>query len=106
MWVAALIAIPAMPAITADFSEQQQLIDKAQMTIEAFGADPNLKTALQTEVKDPKGIFIVPQLLRGAFVFGGKGGSGALLIRDEKIGAWSQRPSYTPKQIPIAHSRR
>ena len=105
IWVAALIALPATPAITADFAEQQQLIDKAKLTIEAFGADPDLKTSLQADVKAPKGIFIVPQLLRGAFIFGGRGGSGILLVRDEKTGAWSQPVSYTPKQIPIAHSR-
>ncbi len=94
VWVAALVALPA-PAITADFAEQQQLIDKAKMTIDAFGANPDLKAALQADVKDPKGIFIVPQLLRGAFIFGGRGGSGVLLVRDEKTGAWSQPAFYT-----------
>ncbi len=95
VWVSALVALPATPAITADFSEQQQLIDKAKLTMEAFGADPNLKTALPRDVPDPKGIFIVPQLLRGAFIFGGRGGSGVLLVRNEKTGAWSQPAFYT-----------
>ncbi len=95
VWVAALVGFPSTPAITADFSEQQQLIDKAKLTMEAFGADPGLKASLQTDVKDPKGIFIVPQLLKGAFIFGGRGGSGVLLVRDEKTKAWSQPAFYT-----------
>src|SRR6476646_5363532 len=45
-------------------------------------------------VSSGKGVFIVPQLLRGAFVFGGAGGGGILLIRDEKSGEWSQPAFY------------
>jgi lipid-binding SYLF domain-containing protein len=41
-----------------------------------------------------KGLFIVPQLLRGAFVFGGTGGSGILLVRDAESGEWSQPAFY------------
>jgi SH3 domain-containing YSC84-like protein 1 len=92
-WIGALGSLVATPAITADFSEQQQLVDKARLTIEAFAADPELKAALRSDVKDPKGILIVPELLRGAFVFGGMGGSGVLLVRDE-TGAWSPPAFY------------
>src|SRR6476661_5118235 len=45
-------------------------------------------------VSSGKGVFIVPQLLRGAFVFGGAGGGGVLLVRDEKSGEWSQPAFY------------
>ena len=45
-------------------------------------------------VEGCKGLFIVPQLLRGAFIFGGAGGSGVLLARDEKTGQWSQPAFY------------
>jgi len=38
---------------------------------------------------------IVPQLLRGAFIFGGAGGSGVFLMRDAKTGKWSQPAFYT-----------
>jgi lipid-binding SYLF domain-containing protein len=33
--------------------------------------------------------------LRGAFIFGGAGGSGVLLVRDEKSGQWSEPAFYT-----------
>jgi lipid-binding SYLF domain-containing protein len=40
-------------------------------------------------------LFIVPQVLRGAFVFGGAGGSGVLIVRDEKTKKWSEPAFYT-----------
>ena len=40
-------------------------------------------------------MFIVPQFLRGAFVFGGAGGSGVLIVRDEKTNKWSEPAFYT-----------
>lgn len=82
------------PVMSAAATEQQQLVDKAKMTMEAFASDPALRDALQ-EWRDAKGLFIVPQLLRGAFVFGGAGGSGVLLVRDDKTGEWSQPAFYT-----------
>jgi SH3 domain-containing YSC84-like protein 1 len=92
--VVAIAIFAPMPAMTAEFIEQQQLVDKARLTIEAFGSNPDVRAALRGDIKDPKGIFIVPQLLRGAFVFGGRGGSGVLLVRDEK-GSWSQPAFYS-----------
>lgn len=78
----------------AGFTEEQQLVDKAKMTVEAFAADPSQKGAISSWSKDAKGLFIVPQLLRGAFIFGGAGGSGVLLVRDQKTGTWSQPAFY------------
>ncbi|BCA53103.1 hypothetical protein W02_02430 [Nitrospira sp. KM1] len=75
-------------------SEQQQLVEKAKLTAEAFGADPNQRDDIRQAVKDVKGVFIVPQLFRGAFIFGGTGGGGILLVKDEKTGEWSQPAFY------------
>jgi len=83
-----------MSALTADFTDQQQLVDKARLTIEAFGANPDLRREVRNDIQEVKGVFIVPQLLRGAFEFGGRGGSGVLLVRDEK-GGWSQPAFYS-----------
>jgi lipid-binding SYLF domain-containing protein len=79
--------------VSSASTEQQQLIDKAKLTAEAFAADPQQKE-IREWVKSSKGVFIVPQLLRGALVFGGIGGGGILLIRDEKSGEWSQPAFY------------
>ncbi|WP_447983186.1 lipid-binding SYLF domain-containing protein [Nitrospira sp. Nam74] len=93
------ICVP-MSAMAADSAEQQQLVDKARLTIEAFGADPDLRWVLRDDIKEFKGIFIVPQLLRGAFVFGGRGGSGVLLVRNEK-GSWSQPAFYSIGSVSL-----
>ena len=74
-------------------TEQQQLVDKAKLTVQAFAIDPQQQDVRQW-VSSGKGVFIVPQLLRGAFVFGGAGGGGILLVRDEKSGEWSQPAFY------------
>jgi lipid-binding SYLF domain-containing protein len=84
----------AMPALAADFAEQQQLVDKAKMTLESFFADPSMGPALRDLKQETKALFIVPQILRGAFIFGGAGGSGVLLVRDEATKQWSEPAFY------------
>jgi lipid-binding SYLF domain-containing protein len=84
----------AHPAGAAEISELRDLVDKARITFESFVADPNLGW-FRDHVKDAKGILIVPQLLKGAFFVGGSGGSGVLLVRDEKTRDWSEPAFYT-----------
>jgi lipid-binding SYLF domain-containing protein len=49
---------------------------------------------LKAHLKDSKGIIIVPKLLKGGFIFGGSGGHGVLLARNEKTGQWSEPAFY------------
>ena len=98
-WLAGVVVTAAAtsllaPGISAAATEQEQLVEKAKLTIEAFATDPSVKEDVRGWSKEAKGLFIVPQLLRGAFVFGGAGGSGVLLVRDEKTGEWSQPVFY------------
>jgi lipid-binding SYLF domain-containing protein len=86
--------VGAYPARAADTAELRDLVDKARITFESFIADPNLGW-FRDHVKDAKGILIVPQLLKGAFFVGGAGGSGVLLVRDEKNRDWSEPAFYT-----------
>lgn len=90
-----LIELTSTPARAAGFSEEQLVVDKARMTLEAFAADAGLKEALRDWSKVAKALFVVPQFLRGAFVFGGAGGSGVLMVREEGSGNWSQPVFYT-----------
>jgi SH3 domain-containing YSC84-like protein 1 len=85
----------APQSYAADPLEQQHLVDKARLTLEAFAADPSLGDPIRELKSETKALFIVPQVVRGAFVFGGAGGSGVLLVRDEKTGAWSEPAFYT-----------
>ena len=81
-------------AFSAEAVAQQQLVDKAQLTLEAFASDPQLKDQLKGLSKDARALFIVPQFMRGAFIFGGAGGSGVLIARDEKTGRWGDPVFY------------
>ena len=83
------------PAQSGDAREQQQLVDRAKLTFDAFQSDPKLASWFRTQAKDVKAIFIVPHLLRGAFVVGASGGSGVLLARDFVKGGWSPPAFYT-----------
>jgi lipid-binding SYLF domain-containing protein len=93
--IGTIVTVSATPAISAEATEQQQLVDKAKMTLEAFASDSSLGTAIRDLKDETKALFIVPQFLRGAFVFGGAGGSGVLLVRDEKTHKWSEPAFYT-----------
>ena len=89
----AFLLAPCMVS-AADDAEQKDLVDKSRMTLNSFLADSNMEW-FRDHIKDAKGIFIVPQLLKAAFFFGGEGGSGVFLVKDDKSGEWSQPAFYT-----------
>ena len=74
-------------------TDQKQLVDNAKHTIESFMDDPQL-TWFQDHVKDAKALLIIPQLLKGAFIFGAEGGSGVLIVRDQDANNWSNPAFY------------
>lgn len=74
-------------------ADQKQLVNNARHTLESFMDDPHL-TWFQSHVKDAKALLIVPQSLKGAFIFGAEGGSGVLIVRDKDSGDWSNPAFY------------
>jgi lipid-binding SYLF domain-containing protein len=89
-----LAMFSAAAALSADAPAQQQLVDKAQLTLEAFASDGQLKDSFKQLSKEARALFIIPQFMRGAFIFGGAGGSGVLIARDEKSGKWGDPVFY------------
>jgi lipid-binding SYLF domain-containing protein len=89
-----LAMFSAAAALSADAPAQQQLVDKAQLTLEAFASDGQLKDTFKQLSKEARALFIIPQFLRGAFIFGGAGGSGVLIARDENSGKWGDPVFY------------
>jgi lipid-binding SYLF domain-containing protein len=92
--LAILSCVSDAPALAADATAQQQIVDKAQLTLEAFATDGQLKDAFKQLSKEARALFIVPQFMRGAFIFGGAGGSGVLIARDERTGKWGDPVFY------------
>ncbi|MCH8181565.1 MAG: lipid-binding SYLF domain-containing protein [Proteobacteria bacterium] len=78
-------------AVAGQAEDAQRLVDKARITVDAFRDDPNM-AALRALAKDAKALFIVPQLIKGGFIFAGEGGTGVLLTRE---GGWSAPAFYT-----------
>jgi lipid-binding SYLF domain-containing protein len=75
-------------------SEEDILVDKARFTLENFLSDGDMQW-FREHFKDARGILIVPQFIKGAFFIGGSGGSGVLVVRDEKNNEWSYPAFFT-----------
>jgi lipid-binding SYLF domain-containing protein len=90
----ALFVFATPQVLAGSAPEQKALVTKARITFEGFIADPDLSW-FRDNVKKAKGILIYPQIIKGAFFIGGSGGSGVLLVRDEKTRKWSQPAFYT-----------
>jgi lipid-binding SYLF domain-containing protein len=84
----------AIPAAAADPVEQQGLVDQARVSFESLLKDKNLLW-LKENLNQAKGLIIIPSLLKAGFFVGGSGGSGVLIVKDEKTGQWSQPAFYT-----------
>ncbi len=84
----------------ASSGDAQALVLKSQGVVQSFKADPNMGW-FHKNVNKARGLFIVPQMLRGGFIVGGSGGSGAFLTRDPKTGAWSSPAFYTMGSVSI-----
>ena len=81
-------------SVADDAQEARQLVEKSQLTIESFATDANM-AAVRDLMRTAKGVFISPQVLKGAFILGASGGSGVFLARQEKTNKWSQPAFYT-----------
>ena len=77
-----------------DFSKPDELVIKSEAVFKSFMVDANMDWFRQN-LHRAKGIFIVPQMVRGGLIIGGSGGSGALLAQDYKSGEWSYPAFYT-----------
>lgn len=87
--------ILGQPSISsAEDTEENDLVEKSRMTLNAFLADSNMGW-FRDYMPEARGIFIVPQLLKAAFFIGGEGGSGVFLVKDSKTGEWSDPAFYS-----------
>ncbi|HWR67540.1 MAG TPA: lipid-binding SYLF domain-containing protein [Desulfomonilia bacterium] len=89
-----VLAFLAQTVLASEPVKQQGTVDNALVTFRNFMVDKDM-VWLQKNLKDAKGILIIPNLLKAGFVWGGSGGTGVLVVRDEKTGEWSQPAFYT-----------
>lgn len=86
--------VPAAGDAAKDALDAQQLVERARLTVASFAADKNIGKPARDLLKKAKGVYIAPEVLRGAFIVGASGGSGVLLVRDDK-GQWNGPAFYT-----------
>jgi lipid-binding SYLF domain-containing protein len=63
------------------------------VTVNQFAKDPSY-ASLPTLLAKAKGVLVYPQIIEGGFVIGGSGGTGVLLVRDEKTGKFGSPAFY------------
>jgi lipid-binding SYLF domain-containing protein len=85
---------PRRAGAADDAQEANQLVEKSRLTFESFLTDNNL-AAFRDLLKQGRGLFLAPAVLRGAFFIGAAGGSGVFLARDEKAARWGGPAFYT-----------
>src|SRR5215475_4719447 len=90
----AFVVTAAPPAAADDALEARQLVEKSQLTLESFMADNEIE-AIRNLMTKARGVFIAPQVLKGAFIVGASGGSGLFLAREDSAKPWAGPAFYT-----------
>lgn len=86
--------VSAVSIAAGQGKDAEDVVNNAKSAFENFAADPNMGW-FRAHVKKAQAVLIVPQLVKGGFIFGGSGGTGALLAKDPETGTWSYPAFYT-----------
>ena len=89
MGAAPLLLAGFVTATPAAAQEGSGLVAKAASQVRTMEADPQMRALLARA----RGVVLVPEYGHGAFIIGGKGGEGVLLVR-ERRGRWSNPVFY------------
>ncbi|MGK9230810.1 lipid-binding SYLF domain-containing protein [Inquilinus limosus] len=77
---------------TATPGDAQLLVDESRIALQTLLASPEL-TQLPRYIRGAKAVLIAPELLRGGFIVGGRGGNAVMLVRLPD-GNWSYPAFY------------
>src|SRR5579862_3580699 len=88
-----LMGAPFAGPSRAFASDQQELVDRAKLTVDRLRHDSNLGKPVGDMLARAKAVLIVPNLWRAGFIFGGAGGSGVLVAKGAD-GSWSAPAFY------------
>ena len=92
LFLACLLLATSLHA-SANETTAEAIVDSATKSVNNFTIDPDMQW-FRDNMSKAKGVFIVPQLVKGGFIFGGSGGSGVLLAKG-KGNIWSDPAFYT-----------
>jgi lipid-binding SYLF domain-containing protein len=88
-WVAAIVLAAFSAASTQAIAqtEQQDLVNAAEMTFSNFTRDPDM-TWLQQHFGNAKAVVIAPKVVKAGWIFGGAGGRAVVFARNTQTGRW------------------
>ncbi len=82
---------------SSDYGRPGDLVDGALVTFNNFSADPNM-TWFRNNIGQARAVIIFPRVVRAGFVFGGSGGRGVMLLRDQNTGEWTYPAFFSMAQ--------
>jgi lipid-binding SYLF domain-containing protein len=91
--VAAFLALASCRSSGELGSEPEQLVDRSRVTFQGMMGDSQYPGLVDLAMR-ARAIIIVPNLIRAAFFFGGRGGNGVMMVRGPD-GTWSPPAFYT-----------
>jgi lipid-binding SYLF domain-containing protein len=87
-----MMGVVGQPA-QAQMNEQQQLVARSRLVLDAFLSDPNFKD-IGVYVQNAYAVLIMPEVLKAGFLVGVDYGTGVLLVRDPQTGEWGEPAFY------------
>ena len=87
-------ATGSVSARSSDLDDAKSVAKAAQATVNSF-ANSKTFTTFREALGSAKAVLIFPKVVKAGFVLGGSGGTGVLMVRDEKTGLWSGPAFYT-----------
>jgi lipid-binding SYLF domain-containing protein len=87
-WMVALVTGVVLAAAPVRANDQQELVDRAKITVDALRSDQNMGKAINDLLPKARAVMVFPNLFKAGFILGGEGGSGVLLVRGAD-GTWS-----------------
>lgn len=89
--LAVALLISSFSISADDKASAEKYVTKSLATLENFANNPKLGW-FRSNIRNAKGIFIIPTNVEAAFVFGASGGTGVLLRHND--GEWSYPAFY------------
>ena len=93
-------SLGSLPARASTADEANALVERATATVNSFAGNADY-AALPGLLGKAKAVLVYPRIIEGGFILGGAGGSGVLLVRDAKTGAFHGPAFYSMGGVSI-----
>lgn len=92
--VAALAMACSLPFAAARANDQQELVERAKITVDSLRNEENLGPAINKWLPRARAVMVFPNLFKAGFIIGGEGGTGVLMVKGTD-GSWSPPAFYS-----------